>query len=143
MTGWPFGPLGRVRGQRTGREPFAPPPPLSLEFRLARIERELAAARHALERQATLIEALTALVTSRLDALEPPPAATGASPLASPRRPRGLGKGLGALIPVEPENVARRPAHTGFVLPAAAAHTPLLVRAKGLHQHAPLGFVSS
>ncbi len=136
MTGWPGGLLGRVRGQRTGREPFAPPPPLSLELRLARIERELAAARRALEHQAAAIEALTELLVARLDLV------AGGAPLAPQaaavggRKARGLGKGLGALIPSEPENIARRPAPAGFALPVAAsasASTALLVRAKGPH----------
>lgn len=134
MTGWPGGLLGRVRGQRTGREPFSPPTPLSLELRLARIERELAATRRALEHQAALIEALTDLLTQRIEAMGPTPFVQAAA--GAPRRRAGLGKGLGALIPSEPENIARRPAPAGFALPVAAsasASTALLVRAKGPH----------
>ena len=136
MTGWPGGLLGRVRGQRTGREPFTPPPPLSLELRLARIEGELAAARRAVEQQAAAIEALTDLLAARLDLVAggaplPPPAAVGGG-----RKGRGLGKGLGALIPSEPESLVRKTAPAGFALPVAAsasASTTMIVRAKGPH----------
>ncbi len=130
MTGWPGGLLGRVRGQRTGREPFPPRTPLSLELRLARIERELAATRRALEHQAALIEALTDLLTQRIEAIGPTPFVQAAA--GAPRRRAGLGKGLGALIPSEPENAALRPAAARLALPmAAGGDGTLLVRARG------------
>ncbi|MFN8507429.1 MAG: hypothetical protein U0547_07670 [Dehalococcoidia bacterium] len=130
MTGWPGGLLGRVRGQRTGREPFTPPTPLSLELRLARIERELAATRRALEHQAALIEALTDLLTQRIEALGPSAFVQPAT--GGPRRRAGLGKGLGALIPSEPESTALRPAAARLALPmATGGDGTLLVRARG------------
>ncbi|MBI2764465.1 MAG: hypothetical protein HYX53_00990 [Chloroflexi bacterium] len=98
MTGWPAGLVGRARGQHSGQR--AGHGVGALAGRLDGIERELAEIRALLARQVEALDALQVLVRASPAGDRSPaePAAATAAAKPTPKRPRGLGRGLGALL---------------------------------------------